>query len=63
MYVGMSSIVYGKIIQKNHMLKCVGSPNMRMLKNQFWDIETKCGFELPPGILNSVFISPVKTDL
>ena len=24
MYVGMSSIVYGKTIQKNRMLKCVG---------------------------------------
>ena len=24
MYIGMSSIVYGKTIQKNRMLKCVG---------------------------------------
>ena len=66
MCVGMSSIVYGKTIQKNRMLKCVGGityPNIRMLKKQFWDFETKCRLELPLGILNSTFIRPVKTDL
>ena len=39
------------------------SPNMCMLKKQFWDFETKCRLELPLGILNSTFIRPVKTDL
>ena len=66
MYEGTSSIVYGKTIQKNRMLKCVGGimyPNTRMLKKQFWDFETKCRLGLPLGILNSTFIRQVKTDL
>ena len=64
----MSSIVYGKTIQKIVCLNVwaeLRSPNTRMLKMQFWNFEMKCRLEHPLGILNlnSTFIRPVKTDL
>ena len=62
----MSTIVYGKTIQKNRMLKCVGgimySKHVHA-QSQFLEFETKCRLELPLGILNTTFIRPVKTDL
>ena len=42
MYVGKSSIVYGKTMQKYRMLNAwaeLRSANMRVLKKQFWDLK------------------------
>ena len=58
--------VFDCLWENNTMLNAweeLCSPNMCMLKKQFWDFETKCRLELPLGILNSTFIRPVKTDL
>ena len=49
LYVGfMSTFVYGKPIQKNCMLKCVGGITLSKHahgQSQFWEFETKCRLE------------------
>ena len=44
-YVGLSTIVYGKPIQKIRMLKCVGGITISKhahAQSQFWEFEKKC---------------------
>ena len=48
MSVGLSTIVYGKTIQKNGMPKCVGGITWSKhahAQSQFCEFETKCHFE------------------
>ena len=49
--------LYAKMRGRNYVVQ------MCVLKKQFWDFETNCRLELLLGILNSIFIRPIKTDL